>query len=428
MAKSDRTEFVHPASVRELPTPWVAGPLDSLNFLLNIRTTHVFDRRLDLERLLLGLARVLDGVPHLAGRLAGKKRIAGPLPGVPFRIHEMPRATVQDVRQGRLAADTFSPKLGRGAVQSGRTAPFAVWLTRLADGDVLGVSVSHGLADGRSLYHLIRNWGEACDDRPFPMPVVEASFLPPVKAEKKEEVIARAREAGWHPISPWSLLRLAPAFFTGRLFQRTAPFVFEKEPITALREQLAAETGVRFSTHELVSALVTHACVRAAGHAAGTPCAQAVVFDLRGRLNGLPGEFFGNAAFIAQGARFPAGATVAEIARSQHAQAAPFLERPSRASAEALFLVQATLAHKLAWAPYEFSRMHCRRPTAFYINNFSKMPIYNVNFGTLQDPIRPVRVVPHNLSDPFLIWPAPNGGTEVYLTGELARLGVTIPK
>lgn len=47
------------------------------------------------------------------------------------------------------------------------------------------------------------------------------------------------------------------------------------------------------------------------------------------------------------------------------------------------------------------------------------VPVYAVDFGAG----KPVFVVPHNLPDPVLIWPAPpsRGGVEVYFTGVIAH-------
>ena len=67
--------------------------------------------------------------------------------------------------------------------------------------------------------------------------------------------------------------------------------------------------------------------------------------------------------------------------------------------------------------------MHATRPTTVYVNSFSRVPIYEVDFGDEGSPVRPVLAIPHDLPDPVLIWPAPpgTGGVEVFLTGRMAR-------
>jgi hypothetical protein len=49
------------------------------------------------------------------------------------------------------------------------------------------------------------------------------------------------------------------------------------------------------------------------------------------------------------------------------------------------------------------------------VKNFSKLHIYDIDFGSGL----PVKVIPHNLSDQVVIWPAPPavGGVEVYFSG-----------
>ena len=69
--------------------------------------------------------------------------------------------------------------------------------------------------------------------------------------------------------------------------------------------------------------------------------------------------------------------------------------------------------------PYDAASFMRRRPTAVYVNNYSKVPIYDVDFGGGAA----ARVIPHNTGDHVLIWPRPprfDGGVEVFFTGPAA--------
>ena len=72
------------------------------------------------------------------------------------------------------------------------------------------------------------------------------------------------------------------------------------------------------------------------------------------------------------------------------------------------------MSHKLPLFAFDVTEMLSKRPTIAHINNFSKLRIYDIDFGSG----KPVSVIPHNLSDQVLIWPAlpVKGGLEVYFS------------
>ncbi len=74
-----------------------------------------------------------------------------------------------------------------------------------------------------------------------------------------------------------------------------------------------------------------------------------------------------------------------------------------------------TIKQKLPLAPFEVMGMHAKKPSVVYLNNFSRLHIYDIDFGRGN----PVKVIPHNLQDQVVIWPAPPkvGGVELYFAG-----------
>jgi hypothetical protein len=62
--------------------------------------------------------------------------------------------------------------------------------------------------------------------------------------------------------------------------------------------------------------------------------------------------------------------------------------------------------------------MYSKKPTVFHINNFSRFPVYRIDFGSG----KPKVVIPSDLANPIFIWNAPpqKDGVEVYFSGTLA--------
>jgi hypothetical protein len=83
------------------------------------------------------------------------------------------------------------------------------------------------------------------------------------------------------------------------------------------------------------------------------------------------------------------------------------------------------MKHKLPLAPFDILGMHAKKPTVVYLDNFSTLHIYDINFGSGL----PVKVIPHNLHDQVVIWPAPpaRGGVEVYFSGIPIRYVSLLP-
>ena len=64
--------------------------------------------------------------------------------------------------------------------------------------------------------------------------------------------------------------------------------------------------------------------------------------------------------------------------------------------------------------------MHSKIPTVIHINNFTNLHIYDIDFGSG----KPISVIPHDLGDQVLIWPAnpKKGGMEIYFSGRPAQI------
>ena len=76
----------------------------------------------------------------------------------------------------------------------------------------------------------------------------------------------------------------------------------------------------------------------------------------------------------------------------------------------------------LPYTSMDMSGIHLKQPLSFYNNNFSRLPVYSVDFGQGE----PIMVIPHNLTNhQMLIWPVSSSvsdGVEIYFSGNFAKL------
>jgi hypothetical protein len=418
------TELVRASESPATGAPWVLTGLDLANWSLTIRGTWIFDQPIDGARLRRSLGRTLAHYPHLTGRCVDGQRVEPTNAGVPFATIERPDLTVEAACAAPVLAGGFSLPLRPGRVRQGKDAPLAVQLTRLRDGCVLGVRVCHAFLDGHGFYGMVRNWSCLHGDRPFESPLLDQARVPPGAGRTRAETVRAATEAGWRKLRWLGLLTVVPLLLLGRLHQRAAAVAFPPQALERLRRAARREAGRDdLSTNDALSAHLSRSCAALHDLAAGTPYAQVTVVDLRERLAALPATFAGNAAFVVPSAEFVVGAGLGEVASRTHDGLARAFGGSPPAVVRELVLTQDLMRHRVLMAPYDVVAVHQRRPAAAYVNSFARLPIYDVDFGEPGRPVKPVRVVPHDLPDPVLIWPAPPavGGVEVYFTGRMAH-------
>jgi hypothetical protein len=434
------SEMVRAETPPAKPRAWELGWLDKANLILTLRGTWIFDAHLDTEAMRRSLSRLLGLLPHLSGRMRNGSAVDLCNAGVPFQHIRRPDMTLGWACAHPEHASIFSAPLSHWRVKRGKEAPMSVTITHLGDGSVLGVRCSHACLDGQGFYGMVRLWSQLHRGEPFTPPILDQSLAPTPSDRPKAEVIRLAREAGWSKISPLVLLSVLPRYLLGRLHRRAPGIHFSKETIGRLRKEAAAapaDTDCHErhgadglpSVNVALTAHLTRMCNRLFGLPDGTPCSQVTVLDGRERLPSVPAGFAGNAAFAVSTARYPSGAHLSDLAAQIERRLSVFTARPSPALLEQVSLGVDLMSHKVLMAPYDLGAMHRSRPTLTYVNNFTRLPIYDVDFGDLDRPARPVRVIPHDLPDPVLLWPAPPevGGVEAYLTGVEALAAMKLP-
>lgn len=399
---------------------WPLSAIDRYAFRWVIQGTWVFDQLLDADQLKQGLARLLDAYPILCGRVVAGRLIAWVDADVPFSEAEQPRVSVADFGAATVDAARFADRPNPARMRQGRAPLLTVRLTRIADGSVLAICASHACVDGNAFYGLARNFARASTGRPFASPSFERGPAPPRRPRR--EVAQDAKRLGWQGPRPVDLLRLA----LGLVGFRRRRFVahFSPAALARCKAELAEASGCAgLSTNSALVAHVAQCTARLVGLNASSSFSIASAVDMRGRAAGLTDAYAGNAVALAATPEIPANAAASEIAAKLQARLEPLLGRPSPELEAVAALTLEVAEHAMLLSPVRLSRMLMRKPTLFYTNSFAKFPVYDLDFGSESHPIRPVRVVPHNLGDPILLWPAPPdaGGIDLYFSGSLAR-------
>lgn len=396
---------------------WDLNGVDKANSVMVLKGTWLYSGGLKAEVLQRGLARLLSHYPHLAGRAEGLS-IRLDNQGAPFTHHSAPRLSLDQLvaTPGKAhALHTFKA----GPARKGRVAPFEAQLVDLSDGQALCITASHSMLDGLAFYTLAQRWGQICRGETIELPLIDQGRLPTAPQRTKAEVKAQALAQGWRGFALAALPALAKLIL-GRLKNRSQPYHLDDEALARIleRARAGAPDGVRIGANDALTAHLTGLWARLC-HPPGTEVGQVVVLDGRRHLEGVPLAFAGNAAMSVPGARFSAGASLPEVALATHQALEPWLAKPSAAMTAHWRLSLELTHHGVFMSFFDIGATYARRPTVLYMNNFSRMPIYEVDFGSGP----PVRVIPHDLPDAILVWPTPpgQGGVEVYLAGVLDR-------
>ena len=415
--KNSATELVQAEENKPTMEVWQFSPLDQISLHMVIRGTWLFAGRLDSGELKKGLEKLLSYYPHLAGRMKEPSGITFTNDGVPFTVVDNPALCLEDLyqRDDFTNIKEMSTIIKPGRLKKGLDAPLSVKLTRLKDGSVLGVQCSHACMDGDSFYTMIYNWGRICRKQEIVEPVLDQSKFPSPGELSKEEAEKAAIESGWVKMSLLFMVKMIPLYLSGNLKMRSRGFHIPAGMIDCIKERIFNETGADCTSNVALSALITNKCFELYHYDEEASCSQVTVVNCRGRLASLPHSFVGNASTNVVTPHFKAGISIADLAVIIDQTLEPIRQESSPKLQELLSVSLNAMKHKLPYAPFDVPGMHAKKPRVAYINNFSKLPIYELDFGTGY----PQFVIPHDLMDQVVIWPAhpDKGGVEVYFSG-----------
>ena len=420
MKKNQVTEYVR-AEENQYPSgEWKFTALDQTCFPMIIRGTLVYDVQLDVDTMKTGLKKLLYYYPHLSGRMKDKNGIQFTNDGVLFTVTNEPGLLLKDVLKKVQDIERFSTDIKPSRIRRGIDAPLSVKITKLQDGSVLGIKCSHACMDGDSFYTMLYNWGQICKNENFDKPILDQSLFFIPEELSKDQIQQAAFNRGWKKISKLAFLKILPTFMFGIIKERTDAFYFSADGLNQLKQRISTNVGFPCSTHVALSAFISKMLMKLFKHSEKTTCVQVTVVNLRNRLVEISSTFVGNASSIVATPNFSAGASLEEIAGIIHQTLQPLRETSLEELRKIVSLGIQAMKLKLPVLPFDFTEMYSKKPTVFYMNNFSKFHIYDLDFGSR----KPVSIIPHNLSDQVLIWPAhpAKGGVEVYFSGVPARV------
>ncbi len=413
-------EWIRPLSPPAGPRTWPLTAIDRYAFQWVIQGTWVFDAFLDSTALKRGLARILDAYPILCGRVVHGSRIEWREGGVPFSEEVEPEIGFRDFDAAAVNTAKFAERPTPAQVQSGKAPLLTLKLTRLRDGSVLTLCAAHACVDGNGFYSLARSLSLATTGKVFPAPLFERQATPG-RARRRSELARDARRQGWQRMTVLDLLRFGLS--RGRL-DRSFVAHFSPAALARCKDELARTSGTpHLSTNSALLAHIVHCLAALLDLSPRSSFIVSSAVDMRGRVRGVAEAFAGNAVALIGTPEIPCRAAPPEIAARLHERLANASADSGSELASTTRLAEEVAGHRLSYGPLRLSRMLGTKPTLFYTNSFAKFPVYDLDFGDESRPIRPTRVVPHNLGDPILLWPAPSasGGIDLYLCGNLAH-------
>ena len=393
---------------------WVFTPLDRTCLDMVIKGTWLFTYRIDAETLKGSLAVILGLYPHLSGRINPGGYVDMNNEGVSFSVDHKPSATLDDIRRDDGAADRYSTGIDLRKAKKGEAPLLAVTLTHLKDGSVLSVHCAHVCMDGSAFYSMMRNWALISRGGPVKPPVMDQSLVPvPDGQLSKEAVMDEVAGMGWHGVSFTLLLSHIWQGITGVAKTRTKAIHIPDEVITRLKESVSQRSGKQYGNHAVLSALIARMCLELSGVPDGAECSVLSVVDARGRAGNIPPGFAGNAVSNIPSESFNAAASPEAVAQAVDGRLKEILSDPGKLGHYMLLNMYA-MEYKLPLVPFDLKGMNSKRPTTIYINNFSRFPMYDIDFGHG----RPVQIIPHDLPDMVKLFPTPDGqGVDIYLMG-----------
>jgi shikimate O-hydroxycinnamoyltransferase len=337
---------------------------------------------MDVERLAASLRQTLALFPSVGSRLVVQSDGS-----YGFEPHEEGCSF-----ESLTSATSFGDSSGRGGfvapVESVPGAPLArVRVTRTPDGSVLGVSLSHAVADGFSYFHFLSAWSQVFHGRPAPPPWLDRGLLRPggLPVPAGAETDDRGRVSlPTEPLGPDGV-REDSGFF---LDERRAAIprdrllwtrrVFDRAELRALLAEAQAECPVRLSHNDVVAAWLWREHVPEWATAGEKTAFLSCPVDLRKVLPGFPRTYFGCAVALANASierERLAEARLAGLARRVRDSVASVDESSERRALVAIDRV------RRVEGPAGLERLHVVHPRAgLLVTNLSRLPVREIAF------------------------------------------------
>ncbi|MGB0907440.1 MAG: acyltransferase [Maricaulaceae bacterium] len=390
---------------------------------------YVFAQALDPDVLKAAAGELLRRYPALAGRYDQKNAcVIADDKGVPFHLVRGVSGAAQDY--AGLGAEIgnrfhFVDEPPRRAVMSGKAVLSSIKLTLFEGGGcILGLAVNHMLLDAAGFHLLAREFGEIYSAMAARQVLPETKLIFDLNTfqfgtqRNQTEVKAALAEPNFDlPVKVKGgmgrAIRALIAFAMERpARQKRACFYFTAEQVASLKQSLQRESGEPWiSTNVALGAHMLSVMSRLQYDGAPKTHIQiGQLLDLRGRYfntdDPRQGHYVGNAIYIFT------DKTVFEngIQNTPRGEIARFL-KASLARLNGDFLKgRLDLTADCLRIGRSYPGLDMKDPM-MSLNNQSKMPVYDLAFGEA----KLLRVIPQDVGDHIMFFPARDGGVEVYV-------------
>jgi shikimate O-hydroxycinnamoyltransferase len=259
-----------------------------------------------------------------------------------------------------------------------------VRVTRTPDGSVLGVSLSHAVADGFSYFYFLSAWSRIFHGRPVPPPWLDRGLLQPGGPSEGVAWESAGAAGSGEPLRPEDV-RNACGFFlderraaTRRDRLRWTRRVFPGAELRSLLAEAQSDCPARLSHNDVVAAWLWRTHVPRWASTGERTAFLSCPVDLRRVLPGFPPAYFGCAVALVNATierERLAGATLADLARRVRDAVAGVDESSER---RALAMLDRLRRQE---GPPGLERLHVVHPRAgILLTNLSRLPVRDVVF------------------------------------------------
>ena len=376
----------------------------------------------DSEMMKLKLIELLKYYPQLTGRMNEADSIDFTNEGIKFKLLKNTDIKLKDIEEmsHKKITEKYTEAIAPKKLKKGKDAPLSVQITQLQDGFVLGVQCWHACMDADGLYTFMDNWGKICRNENISIPDNDNKVLRSIPLLSKEETENIVQQKGWHKISFSFILQMIIPKITGFFNSRIPPVKVLLNDVEKQKQIIEEATNCRCSTHEVLAAWIIKKYFDKNVQLFNDDkkCSYVTVINLRNRLQNVPKNYPGNAIVTPEVAQFNGTETFEKIAETLHHAMQQY--KTHEALNNFLNAYVNAITHKLPYLQFNAMGMMSKKPTVMYVNNLSKVPVYDVDFGEG----KPIKVIPHQLGDTVLLWPlsATEEAVEVYFSGALAKV------
>jgi len=207
--------------------PFFLNALDHFQSWFLLEVVYFYSHTLDPDRLRNSLQQTVREFPQLCGQLQrvpdGRLCISYPHAGALLTVCECDRS-ISEITMGLHETWTvydFIEKINP-LLLTLRNRPLATFrITQMnGGGSVLGISISHALADAYSFYYFIRRWSQVHEGQPAKTPLHDRSLIEFTGEAAGELPISAANPSqackGFRLLTAWQLFRLISRFLVNQ--------------------------------------------------------------------------------------------------------------------------------------------------------------------------------------------------------------------